>query len=109
MPIHEWTRVDAGTFHAFDTAWVTHLSETMNDGPLPSGYYAMPEQHVGRSIADVLTLIERNLLPDRPVFFITAGRRGGGKTAHPPTRPLPRSDAATCATAAHTRDRRRGM
>jgi hypothetical protein len=31
-------------------------------------------------IADALTLIERNLLPDRPVFFITAGRRGGGKT-----------------------------
>ena len=31
-------------------------------------------------IADALTMIERNLLPDRPVFFITAGRRGGGKT-----------------------------
>ena len=31
-------------------------------------------------IADALTLIERNLLPDRPVFFVTAGRRGGGKT-----------------------------
>jgi hypothetical protein len=24
-----------------------------------------------------LTLKERNILPDRPVFFITAGRRGG--------------------------------
>ena len=56
MPIHDWTRVDAGTFHAFHTAWVTHLSESMNGGLLPSGYYAMPEQHVGRSIADVLTL-----------------------------------------------------
>jgi hypothetical protein len=31
-------------------------------------------------IAAALTLIERSLLPDRPVFFITAGRRGGGKT-----------------------------
>ena len=31
-------------------------------------------------ITDALTLIERNLLPDRPAFFITAGRRGGGKT-----------------------------
>ena len=56
MPIHDSTRVDAGTFHAFHTAWVTHLSETMNGGLLPSGYYAMPEQHVGRSITDVLTL-----------------------------------------------------
>ena len=56
MPVHDWTSVDAGTFHAFHTAWITHLSETLNGGLLPSGYYAMPEQHAGRSIADVLTL-----------------------------------------------------
>jgi hypothetical protein len=31
-------------------------------------------------IAAALTLIERTLLPDRPAFFVTAGRRGGGKT-----------------------------
>jgi hypothetical protein len=31
-------------------------------------------------IADALTLIERSMLAERPVFFITAGRRGGGKT-----------------------------
>ncbi len=31
-------------------------------------------------IASALTLIERSLLPDRPAFFVTAGRRGGGKT-----------------------------
>jgi hypothetical protein len=31
-------------------------------------------------IAVALTLIERSLLPDRPAFFVTAGRRGGGKT-----------------------------
>jgi hypothetical protein len=31
-------------------------------------------------IAAALTLIERSLLPDRPVFFVSAGRRGGGKT-----------------------------
>lgn len=56
MPIHDWTRVDAGTFHGFHTAWITHLSEAMNHGILPPGYYAMPEQHLGRSIGDVLTL-----------------------------------------------------
>jgi hypothetical protein len=56
MPVHNWTRVDAGTFHAFHTAWITHLSETLNGGLLPSGYYALPEQHAGRPIADVLTL-----------------------------------------------------
>jgi hypothetical protein len=31
-------------------------------------------------IAIALSLIERSLLPDRPVFFVTAGRRGNGKT-----------------------------
>ena len=56
MPIHDWTLVDDGLFHAFHTAWVTHLSETLNGGLLCSGFYALPEQHAGRSIADVLTL-----------------------------------------------------
>jgi len=31
-------------------------------------------------IAMALTLIERSLVPDRPTFFVTAGKRGGGKT-----------------------------
>lgn len=56
MPVHDWTRVDAGTFHGFHTAWITHLSETLNAGRLPQGYYALPKQHGGRLIADVLTL-----------------------------------------------------
>ena len=56
MSVHDWTRVDAGTFHVFHTAWITHLSETLNGGLLPSGYYALPEQYAGSRIADVLTL-----------------------------------------------------
>jgi hypothetical protein len=56
MPVHDWSRVDAGALHAFHTAWITHLSEALNGGVLPSGYYALPEQHMGRFIADVLTL-----------------------------------------------------
>jgi uncharacterized protein DUF4058 len=56
MPVHDWNRVEAAMFHAFHTAWITHLSETLNEGVLPDGYYAMPEQHAGRWIADVLTL-----------------------------------------------------
>ena len=31
-------------------------------------------------VAAALTVIERSLLPDRPAFWVTAGRRGGGKT-----------------------------
>ncbi len=31
-------------------------------------------------IALALTILERALLPERPAFFVTAGKRGGGKT-----------------------------
>jgi hypothetical protein len=31
-------------------------------------------------IAAALTIVERSLLPERPAFFVTAGRRGGGTT-----------------------------
>lgn len=56
MPIHDWTRVNAGTFHDFHTAWIIHIKEALNDGLLPHGFYAMAEQHAGQVIADVLTL-----------------------------------------------------
>src|SRR5271156_4150329 len=56
MPLHDWSRVDAGTFHDFHNSWIVHLKETLNGGLLPQGYYALSEQHSGRFIADVLTL-----------------------------------------------------
>jgi len=43
MPIHDWTRVDAGIFHDFHNAWITHLQETLNGGLLPSDVYAFEE------------------------------------------------------------------
>jgi hypothetical protein len=55
MAIHDWTRVSAGTFHHFHGAWITHLSEALNNGMLPEGYYALSEQQAGHVIADVLT------------------------------------------------------
>ena len=52
MAVHNWTRVDAETLHAFHTAWITPLSEALHGGVLAAGYYAMPEQHAGRMIPD---------------------------------------------------------
>jgi hypothetical protein len=42
--------------------------------------------HAGKCtlIAAGLSIIERSLLPDRPTFFVTAGRRGGGKPRRSP-------------------------
>jgi hypothetical protein len=56
MPLHDWTRVDAGIFHDFHVAWIPEIRKVLNGGLLPEGYYALAEQHAGRSIADVLTL-----------------------------------------------------
>jgi hypothetical protein len=56
MPIHDWTRVSAGTFHDFHNAWIIHLKEMLNTGLLPRGYYAQSEQHAGLVIPDILTL-----------------------------------------------------
>ena len=56
MPVHDWTRVDAGVFHDFHNSWITELRKSLNGGILPKGYYAMTEQHAGSYITDVLTL-----------------------------------------------------
>src|SRR4051812_13807650 len=56
MPLHDWTRVDAGIFHDFHVAWIPEIRKALNGGLFPEGYYALAEQHAGRSIADVLTL-----------------------------------------------------
>ncbi len=56
MPIHDWTRVSDGTFHAFHVSWVSELQESLNSGLLPPDFYAQAEQIVGPLGPDVLTL-----------------------------------------------------
>ena len=56
MPIHDWTRVDAGLFHAFHQGWIVHLCDALNEGVLPQDYFALPEQTIRGPIPDVLTL-----------------------------------------------------
>ncbi|MBI3821509.1 MAG: hypothetical protein HY289_02390, partial [Planctomycetes bacterium] len=56
MPIHDWTRVDAGTFHFFHQRWISSLCDTLNTGGLPDGFFAMAEQIVGGPAPDVVAL-----------------------------------------------------
>jgi Protein of unknown function (DUF4058) len=56
MPIHDWTRVNAGIFHHFHSAWIVEIGNTLNDGLLPSEYYALAEQVTRPFGPDVLTL-----------------------------------------------------
>ena len=44
MPMHDWTKVEAGIFHAFHHRWISALSDVLNGGRLPADYYALPEQ-----------------------------------------------------------------
>lgn len=58
MAVHDWSKVTAGTFHHFHQTWITALSDRLNDGLLPDGYYVMAEQVAGRPHPDVLALEE---------------------------------------------------
>lgn len=56
MPIHDWTRVFAGTFHDFHQAWIIEIRRALQRGLLPAGYYAQAEQVARPAVSDVLTL-----------------------------------------------------
>lgn len=56
MPMHDWTHVEAGIFHAFHHDWITELARTLNGGLLPDDYYALPEQQAAGFGPDVLAL-----------------------------------------------------
>lgn len=56
MPIHDWTHVDAGIFHAFHQDWIVSICRALNAGVLPADYFAMPEQSFRRAIPDVVAL-----------------------------------------------------
>jgi Protein of unknown function (DUF4058) len=56
MPMHDWTRVEAGIFHAFHHEWISEISRALNRGLLPETYYALPEQVAAGFGPDVLTL-----------------------------------------------------
>lgn len=73
MPVHDWSRVDVGVFHAFHHDWITELARALNRGLLPADYYALPEQYAAGFGPDVLTLQEEP--------------RGNGATVHPGSPP----------------------
>jgi hypothetical protein len=82
MPIHDWTRVEAGTYHAFHLAWLGELQKSLNGGRLPAGYYALAEQRADEVIPDVLALHESD-----PVTTEPPEPEGGGVATLTKTRP----------------------
>ncbi len=80
MPIHDWTRVSAGTFHAFHLSWISEIQEALNSGLLPADYYAQAEQIAGPMGPDVLTL----QAPENPLNPASTNGDGNGQFAVAP-------------------------
>jgi hypothetical protein len=68
MPVHDWTRVAAGDFHDFHQGWVVQLRAALNQGILPTDYYAQVERVAGEMTPDILTLqaAEKENADDQP-------------------------------------------
>ncbi len=64
MPIHDWTRAEAGDFHHFHQRWIGALTDALNGGGLPPEFIALAEQVTGRPVPDVVTLQARSPMGD---------------------------------------------
>jgi hypothetical protein len=95
MPIHDWTRVNAGLFHHFHHRWISALSDNLNAGALPPGYFALAEQPTAGLVPDVLTL------QLRPREGAATGRGIALATAPPRTRYVRQVEADLCVTKAN--------
>lgn len=60
MPVHDWSEVRSGRIHHFHNSWFYKLSDCLNAGLLPPGFYAAGEQWAGGMEPDVLALQERD-------------------------------------------------
>ena len=56
MPIHDWKSAPPGLFHHFHQRWTAELCDVLNDGVLPTGFFALIEQKAIGVEPDVLTL-----------------------------------------------------
>jgi hypothetical protein len=54
--MHDWTKVKPGIYHDFHNLWLMAIRHALNNGVLPTGYYALSEQRVATVEADVLAL-----------------------------------------------------
>lgn len=81
MPMHDWTLVPDGIYHAFQFGWVSAVTDRLNNGVLPDDLYALPEQAAGGFTPDVLALHS-----DEPDDAEGAGGGGTAVLTRPQTR-----------------------
>lgn len=76
MPIHDWTQLDAGSWHEFHQSWSVRIKDALNGGLLPKGHHAYVESKVAGYEPDVVAVQARAVRDDGP--------RGGTLTLEPP-------------------------
>ena len=82
MPIHDWTRVDAGVFHHFHVSWIVEIKRSLNKVLLPREYYALAERVTADLGLKVLSI-------EKPVEGSSSGEpepSGGISVAEAPPR-----------------------
>lgn len=52
MPVHDWTRVDAGLFHDLHQDWTVELCRALNRGTLPRGFAALIDLQTDGATSD---------------------------------------------------------
>jgi hypothetical protein len=92
MPVHDWTRVEAGIFHDFHHAWIEEIRRALNAGILPNDYYAMAEQHAAGFGPDVLTLQTDEEEIASPSAGVSSTGNGGLLVAPPLAQPVAETD-----------------
>jgi hypothetical protein len=86
MPVHDWTRVEAGIFHDFHLDWIFTLKQALNQGVLPPDFYALAEQVAGGLHPDVLALEQTSTAPRTSNGAPVAPTTGGIALATAPPR-----------------------
>ncbi|MBN9520063.1 hypothetical protein J0H58_16305 [bacterium] len=75
MPVHDWTKPDAGLLHHFHQPWSVELCNALNQGVLPAGIFALIERKAIGVEPDVMAFTRPRSEPDMPE---------GGVAAAPP-------------------------
>jgi hypothetical protein len=74
MPIHDWGRVKAGTYHNFRFLWVAAIVDRLNAGLLRRNYYAILQQAVALSVPDFKPIWEQPIPNEQERYARKANR-----------------------------------
>jgi hypothetical protein len=79
--MHDWTKIDPNDYHHFHGRWIFAITDALNGGLLPNGYFALAEHTTPPIIPDVVTLT----MPGQDTSPLSPGNGGGVAVLDSPT------------------------